>query len=156
MKSFFLKSTDSNIEMTQGRCDRRAPLILAVWLGLSLWVAPVQASTTTVTIIDTWVEDGFLFHVEFEAQPANAGCELTGEGLIEFEVTYNPQTSSETASVFGVAIWYPNSETKEWINTEGKAMGPQAFCTSSSPCRIQEVNIVKTWCPVSNESLFSW
>lgn len=158
MNCFFLNNKDSNLGLTQRRCDggSLSQVILVTLLGIFLLMSPVQASTSPITVVDTWVEDGFLFHVEFEAKPANAQCELAGEGLIEFEVAYNAQTSSETASVFGVAIWYPNTETKEWIETEGKAMGPQAFCTSSSPCRIQEVNIVKAWCPVSNETLFSW
>ncbi len=92
--------------------------------------------------------------MEFEAQPTNAKCELYGEGLIEFEVAYDAQTSSGIKSVFGVATWYPNFETEDWIETQGQAIGPQALCTEFSPCRIQEVTIVNAWCPVTNGPLF--
>lgn len=118
-------------------------------------MASAQANESPINIVDTWVEDGYLFHVAFEAQPANANCELEGEGLIEFEVAYESQTSSGVQSVFGVATWYPNFDTEDWIETQGQAIGPQAFCTTFSPCRIQEVNIVQTWCPVKDGPLFS-
>jgi len=158
MNSSFFNDKYSNYAMTRRRFGRRVlpQIILTSLLGSFLWMTPVQASDSNIDIVDSWVEDGFLFHVSFEAEPANANCEFEGEGLIEFEVAYNAQPSNEIASVFGVAIWYPNAETKDWIATQGQAIGPQAFCTTFSPCRIQEVNIVKAWCPVSNGPLYSW
>jgi len=158
MNSFFFNDKYTNDELTKRHCGGRVlpQIILTTLLGSILLITPVQASTSSINVVDTWVEEGFLFHVGFEAEPANAKCELEGEGLIEFEVAYYPQTSSEVASVFGVAIWYPNAESEDWIETQGKAFGPQAFCTTSSPCQIQEVNIVNAWCPVSNGPLYSW
>ena len=129
-------------------------IILLTLLGSFPLMTPAQANESNINIVDSWVEDGFLFHVEFEAQPTNANCALDGEGLIEFEVAYDAQTSSGVESVFGVATWYPNFETEDWIETQGQAIGPQALCTEFSPCRIQEVTIVKAWCPVTNGPLF--
>lgn len=126
-------------------------LSLLTWLVL---LVPAHATELPIDIVNTWVEDGFLFHVEFEAQPANANCELEGEGLIEFEVAYDAPTNSRVESVFGVATWYPNSDIENWIETQGQAIGPQALCTEFSPCHIQTVNIVQTWCPVTNGPLF--
>jgi len=131
-------------------------IILLTLLGLFLLMTPAQANESNIDIVDSWVEDGFLFHVAFKAEPTNAKCALNGEGLIEFEVAYDAQTSSGFKSVFGVAIWYPASNTHSWIETQGQAIGPQALCTTFSPCRIREVNIVKAWCPVTNGPLFSW
>ena len=93
------------------------------------------------------VEDGNLFHVAFEAQPINANCSVDGEGIIEFGVAYHSQGSSGIESVFGVAGWYPASDEDTWIETQGLAYGPIALCTKYTPCRIKEVNIVKTYCP---------
>ena len=126
-------------------------ITLLTLLGEGLLMAPVHANESPITIVDTWVEDGFLFHIELEAQPSNASCALSGEGLIEFEVAYDAQTSSGVDSVFGVATWYLGSDTNDRIETTGQAVGPQALCTTYSPCRIQEVHIVKAWGP-----LLSW
>lgn len=123
-------------------------IILATLLVSFLLMAPAQASQQPVDIVNTWVEDGFLFHVTFKYQPSKARCALDGEGLIEFEVVYDAQTSSGTQSAFGVATWSPGSDADDWIETQGKAIGSQALCTTFSPCRIQQVNIVKAWCPV--------
>jgi len=131
-------------------------IITLACLASFILIPLAQANESNIDIVDTWVEDGFLFHVAFEAQPANANCELEGEGLIEFKVAYDAQTSSGVESVFGVATWYSNSDTENWIETQGKAIGSQAVCTNFSPCRIQEVNIVKAWCPVTNGPLFTW
>lgn len=57
-------------------------------------MTPAHANESPIDIVDTWVEDGFMFHEAFEAQPANANCSFCGEGLIEFEVTYDAQTSN--------------------------------------------------------------
>lgn len=57
-------------------------------------MTPAHANESPIDILDTWVEDGFLFHVAFEAQPAKVNCSLCGESLIEFEVTYDPQASN--------------------------------------------------------------
>ena len=122
--------------------------ILPTLLVSFLLMAPAQASQSSIKIVNTWVEDGFFFHVVFKAKPANAHCALDGEGLIEFEVVYDAQNSSGSLSAFGVATWPPGSDADAWIETQGQAIGSQALCTTFSPCQIQQVNIVKAWCPV--------
>jgi hypothetical protein len=124
-------------------------IILTILLGSCLLMAAAQASEPQIDIVDTWVEDGNLFHVAFEAQPINANCSVDGEGIIEFGVAYHSQGSSGIESVFGVAGWYPASDEDTWIETQGLAYGPIALCTKYTPCRIKEVNIVKTYCPDS-------
>ncbi len=119
-------------------------------------MTPVQANESTINIVDTWVEDGFLFQVAFEAEPTNSHCQMDGEGLIEFEVAYDAQTSGSVESVFGVATWYPSSDSEIRIATQGQAIGSQALCTRFSPCEIQAVHIVETWCPVTNGPLYEW
>jgi hypothetical protein len=133
-----------------------AQIILQTLLVACVLLTPALASQSPFDIVDTWVEDGFLFHVEFDTQPTNAQCELDGEGVIEFKVTYRAQGSSGIKSVFGLAIWYPNSNTEERVETHGRAIGSQAVCSTFSPCILQAVNIVKTYCPVTNDPLFTW
>ncbi len=128
-------------------------IILPTLLGSCLLMASAQASDPQIDIVDAWVEDGNLFHVAFEAQPTNANCSLDGEGIIEFGVAYHSQSSSGVESVFGLAGWYPASDADTWIETQGLAYGPLALCTKYTPCRIKEVNIVKTYCPDSYRPL---
>lgn len=106
-----------------------------------------SAEDVSFSVIDSWVEDGFEFHVGLEAPPSNAMCSIHGEGLIEFEVAYYTPASSERESVFGVATWFPDPDLDGTVQTYGAVLGPQALCTKSSPCRIRYVRIVKTWCP---------
>lgn len=117
---------------------------LAGILGLGSWSLAHESS---FSVIDSWVEDGFEFHVGLEAPPSNAMCSLHGDGLIEFEVAYYTPASSELESVFGVAIWFMASDPEETVQTYGEVLGPQGLCTKASPCRIRYVRIVKTWCP---------
>ncbi len=49
-------------------------IILPTLLGSCLLMAHAQASDPQIDIVETWVEDGNLFHVAFEAQPTNANC----------------------------------------------------------------------------------
>ncbi len=130
-------------------------IILLTLLGSFPLMTPAQANESNIDIVDSWVEDGFLFHVAFEAEPSNAKCALNGEGLIEFEVAYVAQTYSGYNSAFGVAKWYPASKADNWIETQGQAIGSSALCTTFSPCRIQEVNIVNAWCPITDGPLYS-
>ncbi len=152
----FFNNNYSIYSMAKRFVDERVlpQVILTTLLGSFLWMTPVQANESTINIVDTWVEDGFLFHVAFKALPANANCSLNGEGLIEFEVVYDAQTSSGVESAFGVATWYPSSDSEVWIETQGQAIGPQALCTTFSPCRIQAVQVVQTYCPVTDGPIF--
>lgn len=117
--------------------------------------SPSAAEESPISVIESWVEDGYEFHVGLEAPSSNTECPLQGEGLIEFEVAYHTSESSEPDSVFGVAIWYPGQE-EEKTATYGKAIGPQAFCTKFSPCRIQAIRVVEAWCPPAEGPLYSW
>ena len=130
-------------------------IILVTLLGSCLLMASAQASDPHIDIVDTWVEDGNLFHVRFEAQPTNASCSLDGEGIIEFGVAYYTQSSSGVESVFGVAGWYPASDENTWIETQGLAYGPIALCNKDTPCRIKKANVVKVYCPDSYRPLYS-
>ncbi len=130
-------------------------IILVTLLGSCLLMAPAQASDPQVDIVDAWVEDGFGFYVAFEASPTNDSCSITGEGLIEFEVAYSaPNNSGGVESVFGLAIWPPNSDNETTVLTQGKANGSSAHCWKSSPCRIKDIIVVKTWCPISEEAIW--
>jgi len=122
-------------------------------LGSFFLLSPAQATQLPVDIVNTWVEDGFLFHITFKTQPSKAHCSLKGEGVIEFEVVYDALNSG-VQSAFGVAGWSHSSNADDWIETQGKAIGSQALCTTFSPCQIQQVNIVKVWCPVTDGPLF--
>ena len=150
MNGFYFNNNHSIARRIKRFFDARviSRIMLPTLLVSFLLMTPAQASQSSIKIADTWVEDGFLFHVTFKYQPAKTRCALDGEGLIEFEVVYDAQTSSGTQSAFGVATWSPGSDADDWIETQGKAIGSQALCTTFSPCRIQQVNIVKAWCPV--------
>lgn len=123
----------------------------AVVLGLGSWSL---AQDSSFSVIDSWVEDGFEFHVGLEAPPSNSMCSLHGEGLIEFEVAYYTPASREQESVFGVATWFPAPDPDGTVQTYGAVLGPQALCTKSSPCRIRSVQVVKTWCPPMEGPLY--
>lgn len=150
MNGFFLNKDRSAFMMAKLFLGDKlkSGIILSTLLVPFFLLSPAQASQLPVEIVNTWVEDGFLFHVTFKAQPAKADCSLKGEGLIEFEVVYDTLNSSGAQSVFGVARWSHGSNTDSWIETQGKAIGAQSLCTTFSPCGIQQVNIVKAWCPV--------
>ena len=68
-------------------------MILPTVLGSFLCMTLAQANESAINVVDTWVEDGFLFQVAFETEPSNIHCQLDGEGLIEFEVAYDAQTN---------------------------------------------------------------
>ena len=113
-----------------------------------------SAEEPPFSVIDSWVEDGFEFHVGLESPPSNAMCSLHGDGLLEFEVAYHTPASSELESVFGVAIWFAAADPDETVRTYGEVIGPQGLCTKSSPCRIRYVRIVKTWCPPKEGTMY--
>lgn len=118
-------------------------------------MAPSQASEPQVEIVDSWVEDGLGFYVAFETSPSNDSCSIIGEGLIEFEVMYSaPNNSSEIQSAFGLAIWPANSENDRTVEIQGKANGSQAHCFDSTPCHIEDIMVVNTWCPISEEPIW--
>ena len=104
--------------------------------------------------MDSWVEAGYEFYVAFKATPSNDSCSTFGEGLIEFEVTYSaPNNSNGVKSTFGVAIWPANSGNETMVETQGKAIGSQADCFASTPCVIEDIMVLNTWCPILEEPL---
>ena len=130
-------------------------IVFLTILSSVLLMASGQASEPRVDIVDFWVEDGFGFYVTFEASPSNESCSIIGEGLIEFEVAYwAPNNSSGVQSVFGLAIWPPTSENETTVAAQGKANGPQGFCFDSTPCHIEDIRVVQTWCPISEEPIW--
>ena len=137
------------------------PAISYLLLFISIAEVPGLISTSSaqesrISVIESWVEDGYEFHVGFDAPPSNAMCSLHGEGVLEFEVQYFTPASNSPGSVYGVAAWYPGPDEDQTIQTYGKAIGPQALCTKFSPCRIRAVRLVKAWCPPREGPLFSW
>ena len=130
-------------------------LPLGMVLSVVLSSPTVEANEPQVDIVDSWVEDGYGFYVAFEATPTNASCSIMGEGLIEFAVDYSsPYGSSEIESVYGLAIWPSHEEYDATVMAQGKANGPQGWCLDSTPCRIQDIRVVKTWCPISEEPIW--
>ena len=115
-------------------------------------LSPAQA--TNFSVIDSWVEEGYEFHVRLVAPPSNAMCPIHGEGLIAFEVAYFTPASSEEESVFGVTTWYPASNPNGRVETHGAINGPIGLCTNASPCRIRWVRVVKTYCPPNEGALY--
>ncbi len=125
-------------------------------IGVILMLSPMPtfAMEPRIQITDSWVEEGYEFYVAFEASPSNASCDLSGEGLIEFEVSYTLARSYDRNVAFGLAIWHPSPQEDDTVFTNAKAIGSQGFCTKISPCRIQNISIVKTWCPISEEQIW--
>ena len=136
----------------------KAGISLTVLAGMILFSSSGLSSSyayePNIQIVDSWVEDGFEFYVAFESTPSNATCAITGEGLIEFEVSYVLSRGSEPDSAFGVAIWYPSPDEESMVFTEHKAIGSQAHCSRTSPCRIRNIRVVKAWCPYSEEPIW--
>ena len=130
-------------------------VVFLTFFSFVLLMTPSQASEPQIEIVDSWVEDGWGFYVAFEASPSNDSCLIIGEGLIEFQVTYwAPNNSSGVQSAFGLAIWPANSENETTVEARGKAHGSQAHCFDSSPCTIEDIMVVKTWCPISEEPIW--
>ena len=84
------------------------PALMAL---LGLPVSQAIACGASVQVLDTWVEQGNFFHVQFRIAPQN--CLSICEGLIEFRVDYESFSNRETDSVFGLSTWHfdPEEET---------------------------------------------
>jgi hypothetical protein len=107
-----------------------------------------QAGEPQIDILNSWVEDGYIFHVDFEVLPYHVYCQTTGSGYIGFNVHYKDSRSGEDDWTFGLAQWPDGSASDFKVESHLTSYGPQAFCTGFSPCTIQKVQMVKTWCPV--------
>jgi hypothetical protein len=120
---------------------------LAFFCFLSLMIS-AKAGEPQIDIVDSWVEDGYIFHIDFKVPPYHVNCPTTGAGFIGFNVYYKDPRSLQLDWTFGLAPWPdgPASDSKVWSHLT--AYAPQAFCTRFSPCTIQNVKMVKTWCPI--------
>lgn len=113
-------------------------------------VNTIQAreAQTQIDVLNSWVEDGYIFHIDFEVLPYHMSCHTRGAAYIGFNIYYKDTRSLKEAWTFGLASWPdgPGSDFK--IESHLTAYGPQAFCSRFSPCLIQEVQMVKKWCPI--------
>jgi hypothetical protein len=111
-------------------------------------VPPAQANEPPIEIVDTWVEDGYIFHVDFEVPPYQVYCQTTGEGYIGFNIYYKDPRSLEDDWIFGLAPWPDGVAHDSLVESHLTAYGSQGFCTRFSPCIIRNVQMVKSWCPI--------
>jgi hypothetical protein len=110
-------------------------------------VASTQANELEIDIVDSWVEEGYIFHVDFQVQPYDANCTTTGAGFIGFNVYYKDSGSLQGDWTFGLATWPEGTAPDSKVWSHLTAYGPQGFCTRFSPCTIQNIKMVKAWCP---------
>jgi hypothetical protein len=106
-----------------------------------------QAGDQQIDIVNSWVEDGYIFHIDFKVQPYQVNCATTGAGFIGFNVYYKDTKNLQVDWTFGLAPWPNGGSSDSKVESHLTAYGPQAFCTKFSPCTIQNVQMVKTWCP---------
>lgn len=119
----------------------------AIFCFLSLMI-PAQASEVPIDIVDFWVEDGYIFHIDFKVPPYHVNCPTSGAGFIGFNVYYKDPRSLQLDWTFGLAPWPDGPASDSKVGSHLTAYAPQAFCTRFSPCTIQNVKMVKTWCPI--------
>jgi len=126
---------------------------LAIFCSLSLMTLS-QASELKIELGDSWVEDGYIFHVDIQLPPYNVYCSTTGRGFIGFNVYYEDTTSQEGEWTFGIAPWPEGPESDSKVRSHMTAVAPQVYCTRFSPCTIENVQIVRAWCPPIDENSF--
>lgn len=126
---------------------------LAIFCSLSLMTLS-QASELKIEFGDSWVEDGYIFHVDIQLPPYNVYCSTTGRGFIGFNVYYEDTTSQEGEWTFGIAPWPEGPESDSKVRSHMTAVAPQVYCTRFSPCTIENVQIVRAWCPPIDENSF--
>jgi len=132
---------------------------LAFFLGFFCYfylTTAAQASEPQIEIVDSWVEDGYIFHVDIELPPYHDYCTTTGAGFIAFNVYYKDTSSLEGEWTFGLAPWPEGLASDSNVESHMTAVAPQVYCTRFSPCTIQNVQMVKAWCPpLEGESLYA-
>ncbi len=134
-------------------------LSFGVFLGffctLSL-VPSASADELPIEFGDSWVEDGYIFHVDIHIPPYNDYCTTSGRGYIGFNVFYGDTRSLDEEWAFGIAPWPEGFASESKVGSHMTAVAPQVYCTSFSPCTIQNVQIVKAWCPpLEGESFYA-
>ncbi len=80
--------------------------------------------------------------------PYHVSCPTIGAGYIGFNVYYKDTSSMKEAWTFGLAPWPDGPVSDAKYGSHLTAYGPQAFCSEFSPCLIQDVQMVKKWCPI--------
>jgi hypothetical protein len=149
MNSYFLNFShfsDRKISRSWEYSTLSQGFFLALFCGF-LSLTSVQASDLQIEIVDSWVEDGYIFHVDFQIPPYTVNCVTTGAGFIGFNVYYKDTHSLQEDWTFGLAPWPNGVWSDSKVKSHLTAYGPQGFCTKFSPCTIQNVQMVKAWCP---------
>lgn len=130
-------------------------LFLAFFCSLTLTVS-ASADELPIEFGESWVEDGYIFHVDIHIPPYNDYCTTSGRGYIGFNVFYEDTRSLAGEWAFGIAPWPEGFASESKVGSHMTAVAPQVYCTSFSPCTIQNVQIVKTWCPpLEGESFYA-
>lgn len=114
---------------------------------MALLVLPASqalACGASVQVLDTWVEQGNFFHVQFRVAPQD--CLSVCEGLIEFRVEYESFSNRETDSVFGMSTWHFDPEEETHTYSHGIAHVPLPFCSRREPCNMHDVGILHVQC----------
>ena len=114
---------------------------------MALLVLPASqalACGASVQVLDTWVEQGNFFHVQFRVAPQD--CLSVCEGLIEFRVEYESFSNRETDSVFRMSTWHFDPEEETHTYSHGIAHVPLPFCSRREPCTMHDVGILQVHC----------
>ena len=143
-KSFHFLHKKTSASWKYSTICRAFFLVLFCSLGL---MTSTQANELQIEFGDSWVEDGYIFHVDIQLPPYNAYCKTTGRGFIGFNVYYEDTRNLEGEWIFGIAPWPEGPVSDSKVGSQMTAVAPQVYCTRFSPCTIQLVKIVKAWCP---------
>lgn len=130
-------------------------LFLAIFCSLRL-IPSASADELPIQFGESWVEDGYIFHIDIHIPPYNDYCTTSGRGYIGFNVFYGDTRSPDGEWAFGIAPWPEGIASESTVVSHMTAVAPQVYCTSFSPCTIQNVQMVKAWCPpLEGESFYA-
>lgn len=147
----FYRKTVTSLKYLILSCGVFLTLLISLSLITSAW-----ADELTIEFGDSWVEDGYIFHVDIQLPPYNVYCKTTGRGFIGFNVYYEDTRSLEGEWAFGIAPWPEGLVSDSKVGSHMTAIAPQVYCTRFSPCTIQNIQIVKAWCPpIEGESFYA-
>lgn len=147
---FVYRKTSASLKNATLSCG----VFLAFFCSLSLITSASAKEELHIELGDSWVEDGYIFHVDIQLPPYNVYCATTGRGFIGFNVYYEDTTSQEGEWTFGIAPWPEGPESDSKVGSHMTAVAPQLYCTRFSPCTIENVQIVRAWCPPIDENSF--
>jgi hypothetical protein len=147
----FYRKTSASLKYLTLSCG----VFLAFFYSLSL-IPSASADELPIEFGNSWVEDGYIFHVDIQLPPYNNYCTTSGRGFIGFNVYYEDTRSLDGEWAFGIAPWPEGFASESKVGSHMTAVAPQVYCTSFSPCTIQNVQIVKAWCPpLEGESFYA-